>query len=172
MCLDTFILTPNLKYMKLDNAKRASIIKLIYMLIPLLVLLAAAIVYLMYDVKDLRYMGLAFVVLVLFFLIMSIFKFNYIVFYAGPDFVRIRFKTLTPFSSPNNSIQIKSENFKKYEIASSLGGFRKILFLFQETPSGLAKYPGIGFSALTHDELDKIRKAFDLILALNKSKKQ
>lgn len=155
--------------MKLDNARRAGFIKLMYMLIPLLVLVAASIVYLLFEVKDLRYMGLAFVVLVLFFLVMSIFKFNYIVFYAGPDKIQIRFKTLTPFNSPNNSVQIKAENFRNYEIVEKIGGAKKMLFLFQETQSGMAKYPGIGISALKNDEIDKIKKSFDLILTLNKS---
>lgn len=158
--------------MKLDNAKRAGWIKFIYMLIPLIVLIIASLVYLFYDVKDLRYMVAAFVILVLFFFGMSIFKFNYIVFYAGPDNIKIRFKNLTPFNSPNNSVKIKVENFKNYKIENSLFGIRKVLYLFQETQSGLAKYPGIGLSALNSSEIAQIKKAFDLILALNKSKKQ
>ena len=157
--------------MKLDNARRAGWIKFIYMLIPLIVLIAASAIYLFWDVKDLRYMAAAFVLLVLFFFSMSVFKFNYIVFYAGPDNIRIRFKKLTPFNSPNSSVQIKVENFKNYEIKTSLFGIRKVMFLYQKTASGLAKYPGIGFSALNSNEIAQIKKAFDLILVLNKSKK-
>ncbi len=153
--------------MKLDNGKRAGFIKLIYMLVPLVVLAIVTIVYLLYDVKDLRYMALAFVLLLLFFAIMAIFKFNYINFYAGPEGIQIRFKNLTPFNPPNNSIQIKTENFSKYEIKNSLLGMRKVLYLFLNTPSGFAKYQGIGLSALSNDEIDRICKAFDLILAIN-----
>lgn len=157
--------------MKLDNAKRAGRIRLFYMLIPLLVVIAAGVTYLVYDVKDLLYMMYAFIVLVIFFIIMGIFRFNYIVFYAGPDKIRVRFKSLTPFNSPSNSVVIKIEDFHSYEIKTSLMGYKKVLILFQKTPSGLAKYPGIGFSALTDAEIEKIKKALDLALLINKSKK-
>ena len=157
--------------MKLDNAKRAGIIKLIYMLVPLLVVFSAALVYLYFDAKDLRYMVYAFVVLLLFFLIMAVLKFNYIIFYAGPDKITIRFKALSPFNTPSNSVQIKVGEFKSYEIKSSIFGIKKLLFLYQQTPSGLAKYPAIGLSALNGDEIDKITKAFELILTMNKKNK-
>ena len=111
--------------MKLDNAKRAGIIKLIYMLVPLLMVFSAALVYLYFDVKDLRYMVYAFVGLLLFFLAMSVLKFNYIVFYAGPDKITIRFKALSPFNTPSNSVQIKVDEFKSYEIKSSIFGIKK-----------------------------------------------
>jgi hypothetical protein len=158
--------------MKLNNTKRAGWIKMMYMLIPLLVVIAAAAVYLLYEVKDLRYMVLAFIVLLLFFAVMSIFKYSYIVFSAGPDNIQIRFKTLSPFNTPNNSVKIKSENFRNYEIKSSHFGLRKTLFLYQKSSGGLAKYPGIGFTALKEDQISEIKKAFDLILAINKSKKE
>jgi len=157
--------------MKLDNAKRAGFIKLIYMLIPLLVVLAAAIVYLLFDVKDLRYMGIAFGLVALFFFGMGIFKFNYIISYVGPDKIKIKFASLSPFNNPHNSVQIKAEQFHKFEIKSSLGGMRKVLILYQKTPSGLAQYPGIGITALKRDEIAQLKKAFDLILAINQQKK-
>lgn len=157
--------------MKLDNAKRAGLIKLVYMLVPLLMVFSAALVYLYYDVKDLRYMVYAFVGLLLFFLVMSVIKFNYIIFYAGPDKITIRFKALSPFNTPSNSVQIKVGDFKSYEIKSSIFGIKNMLFLYQQTPSGLAKYPAIGLSALNGDEIDKITKAFELVLAMNKDRK-
>ena len=155
--------------MKLDNAKRAGIIKLIYMLVPLVVVFMAASAYMYYDAKDLRYMVFAFVGLLFFFLVMSIIKYSYIIFYAGPDKITIRFKALSPFNTPSNSVQIKTDEFKDYKIKTSIFGIKKTLYLFQQTPSGLAKYPGIGLSALNNDEIDKLKKAFELILALNKN---
>lgn len=156
--------------MKLDNAKRAGFIKLIYMLVPLLFVIAAAVVYLLYEVKDLRYMLAAFIAIVLFFALMAVFRFTYIVLYVGPDKIQIRYKKLSAFNTPNSSVKMQSENFRNYELKNSFFGWVKVLYLFQETPSGLAKYPGIGVTALNRDELDKIKKAFDLILAMNKSK--
>lgn len=158
--------------MKLDNAKRAGYIKLIYMVIPLLILVGVALVYLLSDVKSLAFIGLGIGLLILFFVSIAQFKYNYIVFYAGPDKVQIRFKALTPFNNPNNSVKILAENLKNYEVKASHWGIRKSLHLFQQTPSGLAKYPGIGVTALTQDEIEKISKALDLILAMNKSKTQ
>ena len=102
---------------------------------------------------------------------MSIFRFNYIVFYAGPDKIRVRFKSLAPFNSSSNSVVIKTEDFHSYKIKYSLLGLKKVLILFQKTPSGLAKYPAIGFSALTDADIEKIKKALDLALLINKSKK-
>lgn len=157
--------------MKLDNAKRAGSIKLIYMLVPLLVVITAAISYLFFDIKDLRYMVFAFVGLLLFFLVMAVLKYNYIIFYAGPDKIRIRYKGLSPFNTPSNSVQIKAKEFKNYEIATEIFGIRKILYLYQQTPSGLAKYPGIGLSALNNNEIDEITKSFKLILSMNRNKK-
>lgn len=158
--------------MKLDNAKRAGYIKLVYMAVPLVIVVSAALTYLFFDVKDLRYIILGIVLVVLFFLVMSIFKFTYIVFYAGPDKVQIRFKKLSAFNTPNSSVKILAENFRNYEITKSLKGMRTMLYLYQETPSGLAKYPGIGLTALNATDVDKIRKALELILAMNKSKNQ
>ncbi len=154
--------------MKLDNAKRAGVIKLIYMLIPLLVVAAVAVIYLVYDVKDLSSMVIAFVVLLFFFLVMAVFRLNYIIFYAAPDKIVVRYKALTPFNSPSNSVQIKSNDFRKYELKTRLGGLKKTLYLYLQSPSGLAKYPGIGLGALKSGEIDKITKALDLIIAMNK----
>lgn len=156
--------------MKLDNAKRAGYIKLIYMAVPLIIVVSAALTYLFFDVKDLRYIIMAIVAVALFFLIMSLFKFTYIVFYAGPDKIQIRFKKLSAFNTPNSSVKILAENLRNYEVVSSFKGMRTILYLYQETPSGLAKYPGIGITALKKDDVEKIRKALELIIAINKSK--
>jgi len=154
--------------MKLDNSKRAIKIRLVYMLIPLLILTAGALVYLYFDIKDLRYMVLAFVLLLLFFLVMAILKFYYIIYYAGPDKIVVRFKSLSPLMSPSNSIQINSVDFANYKIKITLFGIKKMLYLYQQTLSGLAKYPAVGLSALTIKEVNEIKKSLDLILAINK----
>ena len=155
--------------MKLDNAKKAGSIRLIYMLIPLIVVVIIALVYLFYDVKDLRYMVFAFVGLLLFFLIMAILNYNYIIFYAGPDKVRVRYKGLSPFSASRNSVQINSNEFTQYEIKTSIFNIKKVLILHQQTPSGHAKYPSIGLSALNNSEINSIKKALDLVLMMNKN---
>ncbi len=153
--------------MKLDNAKRAGIIKLIYMLIPLLVVAAIAVIYLVYDLKNLGLMAIAIGVLLFFFLVMAVFRLNYIIFYAGPNKITILYKTLSPFKSASNSVKIKATEFRSYKLKTSLGGIKKTLYLSLETPSGMAKYPGIGLSSLKKDEIANVTKALDLIIKIN-----
>jgi uncharacterized membrane protein YdbT with pleckstrin-like domain len=155
--------------MKLDNAKLAKKIRLIYMLIPLLIVAASALAYMYFDIKDLRYMVFAFILLLLFFIIMSIIRYNYIIYYAGPDKITIRYKSLSPLNTPSNSIQIKALELVNYKIKTALFGMRKVLYLYQQTSGGLAKYPGIGLSALKNKDIDIIKKSLDLILAINKN---
>jgi hypothetical protein len=78
---------------------------------------------------------------------------------------------LAPFRTSNNSILIKSENFRKYEIKTSLFGLKKTLALFQETPGGLARFPKVSLTAMRSEDREKISKALDLILAINKAAK-
>lgn len=105
----------------------------------------------------------------LFFLAMALFKLYYISFYAGPDKVRLRFKSLSPFPTQNNSIVIDSPNFHDYKVEISWLGKRKFLTFLMQTPGGVAAYPRISISAFDTDEIEQIKKALDLIKQLNKA---
>lgn len=155
--------------MNLDNAKRASKIKVVAMLFPLLVVVAVALTYLLTDVKDLKYVLMAVVSLIIYFTVMAVLRLNFVVFYAGPDKIRVRYKSLLPFKTNNNSVQMKTENFHHYQINASLGGWVKTLTLYQTTPGGVGKYPSIGISTLNDEQILQIKKALDLILALKKN---
>jgi len=157
--------------MNLDNSKRASKIRVVYMLIPLLIVIAVGSIYLFTDVKDFKFVLYGFVFLVAYFIIMAIPGFYFVSFYAGPDKIQVRYKSLAPFRTSNNSIQIKSPNFRKYEVKSSLGGFKKTLFLYQETPGGLARFPKVSLTTLSSNEINTVIKALDLLLAINKAAK-
>ncbi len=154
--------------MKLDNSKKASKIKLIATLLPLLVVFAVALTYLFTDVKDLKYIIIAVSVLIIYFSTMALLRLYFITFYAGPDKIQVRYKSLLPFKTANNSVQIKTVNFHHYEIKRQLAGIIKILVLFQTTPGGVGKYPSIGITALDAEQIDHIKKALDLILTLRK----
>lgn len=156
--------------MKLDNKSRAGRIKLFYMLIPFLIVTSAALIYLVGDSKDFIWAVLGGVTLLVFFVLMFVFKFYYIIFYAGPDKVQLKYKSMSPFPSQNSSVQIKSEQFHDYKITHSLLGIKKNIVLFLNTPGGVAAFPKISISALKKEEIDKIAKALDLIKQLNKSK--
>ncbi|MGE4289881.1 MAG: hypothetical protein AB7E36_14445 [Salinivirgaceae bacterium] len=155
--------------MNLDNAKRASKIKVLAMLFPLLVVVAVALSYLLTEVKDLKYVLMAVVSLLVYFIVMAGLRLNFIAFYAGPDKIRIRYKSLLPFKTNNNSVQMKTDNFHHYQIKESFGGLVKTLTLYQTTPGGVGKYPNIGISTLNNEQLTQIIKALDLILALKKN---
>jgi low affinity Fe/Cu permease len=155
--------------MHIDNSKRASKIKLVGMIVPLIVVFAVALTYLLTDVRDLKYVIIAVSVLAVYFTIMALLRLNYVVFYAGPDKIQIRYKTLLPFKSPNNSVQIKASNFHHYEMKNYLGGIIKKMTLFQNTPGGIGKYPSIGVSAMKNVQIEQMKKALDLILSLKKT---
>ncbi|MFA6402244.1 MAG: hypothetical protein WCX31_11575 [Salinivirgaceae bacterium] len=157
--------------MELENTKKASKIRTFYMLIPLLAVAFVASTYLFTEVRDLKYILITFIFLVVYFVLMAIPGLYFVSFYAGPDKIRIRYKSLAPFRTSNNSILIKSENFRKYEIKTSLFGLKKTLALFQETPGGLARFPKVSLTAMRSEDREKISKALDLILAINKAAK-
>ncbi len=156
--------------MKLDNKPRAGKIRLLYMLIPFLIVLSAALIYLLTDSKEFKWAIFAGIALLLFFGLMSVFQLYYIIFYAGPDKVQLRFKSMSPFPTQNSSIQIKSEQFHDYKISSSLFGIKKAIVLFLNSPGGVAAYPKISISALSDSEIEQIKDALDLIKDLNKKK--
>lgn len=158
--------------MELDNKPRAAKIKLLGMLFPLLVIFAVALSYLLIDVRDLSYVFIAVGTLAIYFSAMALLRLYYVSFYVGPDKIRVRYTSLMPFRSPNNSIQIKSENFHHYVIKSRLGGLIKILYLYQNTPGGVGKYPSVGITTLTKEQIAQVKKAFDLIKVLKKNPHQ
>lgn len=153
--------------MKLDNKSRAGRIRLFYMLIPFLIVLSAALIYLVTDTKDFKWAVIGGACLLVFFVIMSFFKLYYISFYAGPDKVRLRFKSMSPFPTQNSSIQIDSGFFHDYKIEHKILGIKKIT-LYQDTPGGIAAYPKTSITALSKSEIEQICKALDLIKLLNK----
>ncbi|MCK9207100.1 MAG: hypothetical protein M0P66_08320 [Salinivirgaceae bacterium] len=157
--------------MNIDNTRSASKIKTFYMLVPLLAVVFVAGVFLFTDVKDFKFILFAFLFLVIYFILMAIPGFYFVSFYAGPDKIRIRYKSLTPFRTNNNSIVIKSENFRKYDLKKSLFGKKKTLILYQETPGGLAKFPSVSLTLMNKQGIHQLIKALDLILALNKAPK-
>jgi len=157
--------------MKLDNAKRATKVRLLFMVVPMFLIISTAIIYLMGEVRNPGWLIGAGVLLFLFFLLLGIFKFNYISFYVGTDKILLKFKSLTPIMSTNQSIQIRSEYFHHYEVSSKLAGLKKTLYLFQDSAGAVAKYQGVGVNLLSDDELGKITKALDLVIAIRKGKK-
>lgn len=139
------------------------------MAIPSLIVISTALVYLAFDSKEFVWAVIAGVIVAIFFFTMAFFRFYFITFYAGPDKVRLRFKSLSPFPTQNNSIQIPSEKFHDYTMTRSFLGKKKGLVFFMKTQGGVAAYPKTSISALSENEITQITKALDLIKQINKT---
>lgn len=153
--------------MKIDNAPRARKIRFVYLIVPILTAFIVTLIYFVFFIESVLYLIFALVGLVAFFTYMGLFQYRYIIFYAEADRLLIGYKRLSPFPSLNNRIEIKTQWFSGYELVETKRGFKKLI-LSQSTPNGLAKYNPISLSALTPEQIDKICKAMDLMLAIKK----
>jgi hypothetical protein len=63
-----------------------------------------------------------------------------------------RFYSLSSLFKRPNSIEIKKNEFHKFQIENKLLGFRQYLLLYQQMPGGIAKYPPISISLLRKSE--------------------
>lgn len=155
--------------MELENKQKASTIKLINMLIPLLVVIGIAVLYLVTEVTEVSYAIYAVSFLIVYFVVLGQIKPMFISVFVGPELLRFRFKSLSPFNSSNKTIQLKPEQFSRFDMIEKLAGLKKQLIVYVNSPSGLAKYPPISISALTKAEIEKLSKALQLIMAMNKA---
>jgi len=82
---------------------------------------------------------------------------NYIYFNDDGESIIMRYYPIRPVARKKRAIQIPKERFVKYEIRKSIFGLRKTLFLYQRVKNKIARYPGIGVSALSRNELETIK---------------
>lgn len=152
--------------MKIDNEPTAANVRLLYMGLPLIIVIITASLYLVGNSRDFKWAVIGFSCLVAFFSFMAILHFNYIHLFVGPEKIVLRYKTLSPLRTSNNSIEIKSGEFAGYELTNALGGIQKNLTLFKTTPGGKAKFPKVRINLISESDINKIKQAFDLVLAL------
>ena len=89
-----------------------------------------------------------------------------VIYYAGgffyveiepePQSFRVKHYNLFPFWQEFKVYQIPFDRYYKYEIKKAAGGLFSWLLLFEKTSRGMAKYPGIGLSALSTEQLKNI----------------
>lgn len=79
---------------------------------------------------------------------------------AGEKLV-FKYYTLRPFMQKRMSIEIQKSNFVKFEILTSVFGKKKTLILFQKINKNLAKYPPISLSALSSEDISKLRSSLN-----------
>src|SRR5690606_15738851 len=86
--------------------------------------------------------------------------YHYIEIESEKDLFRIKYFNLFPMGREYKSIQIPWSRYRKHEVKSSFKGLFHRLFIYEQTGGGMARYPSIGFSALSTGERKKILTFF------------
>jgi hypothetical protein len=155
--------------MKIDNEPIAAKVRLYYMAIPLIITLATGSVYLIAGIREFIWLIIGVSLLAVVFIIMAVLRFQYVVIFASPEKLTIRFKNLSPFKTANHAIEMKANEFAGYEFTNSLAGIRKNLVVFKSTPGGKAKFPLVSMNLLKPEEIDKLKRSFEILLALKRT---
>jgi hypothetical protein len=87
---------------------------------------------------------------------------NYIYFNDEGESLIIRYYPIRPVARKKSAIEITKSTLVKFEIRKSYFGLKKTLFLFQRVKNKIARYPGIGLSALNKKELESITNQLNL----------
>ena len=83
---------------------------------------------------------------------------NYLYFNDEEDKIIFRYYPIRPLGRKKKAIEIRKVYFAGFEIKNTALGLKKVLILKQYFKNKVAKYPPIGITALTKQELDTIRK--------------
>jgi len=88
-------------------------------------------------------------------------NYQYISYSDDGDRIIFRYFSAGLVGGRKNSVEITKNSFSGYKIESTLLGLRQRIILYQKFQEGVAKYPPIHISALTHDERSKIIKSLN-----------
>jgi hypothetical protein len=87
---------------------------------------------------------------------------NYFYFNDKGDKLIIRYYPIRPLGRTKKAMQIPKTALAKYEITRTNGGLKKVLILYQHVKNKVAKYPPIGITSLTGEELSQLEKQLSL----------
>jgi hypothetical protein len=87
----------------------------------------------------------------------------YFYFNNNSSKIIIRYYSLKPLSSEQNSVEFHKHEFKKFEIKESFGGLRRYLIIYQNTAKGIAKYPPVSISILKKKDVDQLTRELSSI---------
>lgn len=152
--------------MEINNANKASQVRLAYAFVPALVVLTVAAVFLIDLSSSWLWIAGGAVLLAIYIAVVVTLGNNYVIIYVGPDKVIVRYKALWPIRTENNSIEIDANDFAGYEITH--GRFRTNLTVFKNTPGGVAKYPDVCINLLDGEQVEKIKRAFAILETITK----
>lgn len=89
---------------------------------------------------------------------------NYFYFNDKGDKLIIRYYAIRPLGRRKRAVQIPKTALAKYEITKTNLGLKKILILHQHVKKNVAKYPPIGVTSLTRDELSRLEQQLSLYI--------
>ena len=87
---------------------------------------------------------------------------NYFYFNDKGDKLIIRYYAIRPLGRRKRVVQIPKTALAKYEIIKTNLGLKKVLILHQHVKKNVAKYPSIGITSLTRDELSRLENQLSL----------
>ncbi len=93
---------------------------------------------------------------VLYYLFDYMLEHNYIYYSDMGDKIVVRYYSLRPLESSQNSIEIPKSEFHDFRITRSFLNLKERIVLFQNTRRGIAKYPPISITALNKAEKEKL----------------
>jgi K+ transporter len=83
---------------------------------------------------------------------------NYFFFNDQGDKLIIRYYPIRPLGRTKKAVQIPKTALAKYEIVKTNLGLKKVLILHQHVKKNVAKYPPIGVTSLTREELSRLEQ--------------
>lgn len=87
---------------------------------------------------------------------------SYIYFNNNSSKIIIRYYSLRPLSSEQNSLEIQKTELYKAEIVEKFGGFRRYIIIYQRTAKGVAKYAPISISILKKKDVDQLARELNI----------
>ncbi len=87
---------------------------------------------------------------------------NYFYFNDKGDKLIIRYYPIRTLGRKKRAVQIPKTALAKYEIIKTNLGLKKVLILYQHVKKNVAKYPSIGITSLTRDELSLLEQQLSL----------
>lgn len=83
---------------------------------------------------------------------------NYFFFSDKGDKLVFRYYPIRPLGRRKKAVQIPKTGLAKYEISRVNLGLKKVLILHQHVKNKVAKYPPIGITSLTAEELSRLEQ--------------
>ena len=156
--------------MKIENKKRASIIRLIYLALPIFFIILISISYFLKSFPNYIYLSIIITLFIAAIILLNHLKLFYIIFSNDEGKLILRYLSLGPFGGSRKSLEFPLKDFVNYQISRKTYGYKKEIILYRQTPKGIAKYPPVSISSLNENEIKKIKKILKQLI-LNNSKK-